>query len=235
MEPDRWFSFPLSMGRISPVKVSIVGLLFGALAPLACAQAGGAELAGGAAGVTVENPIIKNPGSPAPAVSPAPGTPRRKRAISPEVAAQLAAAQPKFEPAPPKPPVEEEDVDLREIDKPRNGIIRLPKFVVREPLPPVFSERAVHTDKGLANLALKRYGTEAFRALNPFAVPMIGSPEAVAMMMYEEDERLRNMADFNERARMMSATDKEAGAYVKKQVDSTFMRPGSFEWRPTGR
>ena len=43
--------------------------------------------------------------------------------------------------------------DLRDIDKPRNGIIRLPNYTVQEKKPPVFRERDIYTREGLADLA----------------------------------------------------------------------------------
>ncbi|PTX90658.1 hypothetical protein DB354_18500 [Opitutus sp. ER46] len=180
-----------------------------------------------------ENPVLATPATP---TTPAP-RPRRARAISPEVAAQLAAASPKYAPPAPKPatPSAEEE-DLRETDKPRNGIIRLPKYIVTQPRPPVFSERAITTDKGLADIAMKRYLNETYRALNAFTLPLFGaSKEQVAMSMYEEDERLRNMADMSDLARMVTATDKAAGLYVKREVQETFVREGNFDWRPLSR
>ena len=187
---------------------------------------------------TAANPIVPSPGPRQPTSASLTPAPKRHRAISPEVAAQLAAAAPKFTPAPPKPPAidEEDQPDLRDTDKPKNGIIRLPKYIVREPRPPMLTERAVNTKKGLEAIAMKRYFTEAYRALNPVGLPFIGSrPEELAMAMYEEDERLRNKSDLTEDARMVTATDKAAGLYVKRQVEDTFRRDGQFDWRPLGR
>lgn len=177
--------------------------------------------------------------APAPSTDDAAAAPHhRMRVISPEVAAQLSASVPKFTPAPPppKPTPEDEQPDLRDIDKPKNSIIRLPKYVVHEKPPAVLSERAVNTQKGLADIAMKRYLTEAYRAMNPFTLPLFGtSPEATAMSMYAEDERLKNMSDLKDDAAMVSASDKAAGMYVKRQVDQTFIRPGDFDWKPIGK
>jgi hypothetical protein len=168
---------------------------------------------------------------PAGTVAPAP---RRSRVISPEVAAQLSAAAPKFTPPPPAPVAkpEEEEADLREVDKPKNGIIRLPKFIVREPRPPMLTERAVNTKKGLADIAVRRYISEVDRALNGFTLPFFGaSAEQRALEMYAEDERLKNMADLQDSVRMVNATNKAAGANVKREVDRTFARPADFDWK----
>jgi len=162
----------------------------------------------------------------------------RSRVVSADLAAQLAAATPKYTPPPPKPPAPDEDeaTDLRDVDKPRNGIIRLPKYIVTQPRPPVLSERAVYTKSGLNDLAIKRYLSEGYRVLNGFTLPLFGtSAGARAMQMYDEDERLKNMSALNEDARMVSASDKAAGLYVKRQVQETYMHAPDFDWKPMGR
>lgn len=188
----------------------------------------------GAAAPAAANPIVAAPGREAPD-TPSPATPfRRQRSISPEVAAQLKAATPKYTPPPPK-REEAETVDMREVDKPRNGIIRLPPVIVRDKPPPVLNERTVSTQAGLEALARKRFiNTEADRALNAYRLPLVAplGGEPVEMTMYREDERLRNMNDLNATAEMVSESDRAAGAYVKRQIDDTFNRPGQFDWRP---
>ncbi|MBI5767635.1 MAG: hypothetical protein HZA93_07555 [Verrucomicrobia bacterium] len=171
----------------------------------------------------------------------APTTTRRNRAISAEAAAALAAAAPKYAPPPPPPPkkVEEELPDLRETDKPKNNIIRLPKYVVQDRKPPVFTERDLHTEKGLAAIAMNRYLSETDRALNRFRIPFISmSSEQRALMMYAEDERLRKMDDFADRANMVQKSDAASGLYIKREVDKTFLRTNDFGWQgggPNGR
>ena len=159
---------------------------------------------------------------------------KRDRAISSDVAASLAAAMPKYNPpkhAPPPKPVEEQP-DMREIDKPKNGIIRLPDYVVREAKPPVFRERDINTQQGLANIAMRRYGTEASRALNRFTIPLFGqTQEARALAMYAEDERLKNITELNDAAAMISARDKAQGAYIKRDIQNTTMRAGDYGWQ----
>jgi len=184
-----------------------------------------------------DNPIVTSAGAETPPAAAAPGAPRRHRVISSDIAAQLSAATPKYTPPPPKPAVtEEEEPDLRDIDKPKNGIIRLPKYVVHEKPPPMLTERAVYTKSGLSDLAKKRYLTEGYRALNRFTLPLFGvSAETQAMMLYEEDERLQNISALTEDARMVSASDKAAGLYIKRQVDEAFMHAPDFDWKPIGR
>jgi hypothetical protein len=160
-------------------------------------------------------------------------TSTKKRVISPEIAAQLQAATPKYTPPPPERErkSEQELVDLREIDRPRNQIIRLPDYIVREPRPPVLNERDVHTQKGLTDIAVRRYISETDRAMNRFTLPLFGtSAEKRALAMYEEDERLRNMADLADNAAMVSTSDRAAGTYIKREAQKTYLRNNDFVW-----
>jgi hypothetical protein len=170
--------------------------------------------------------------------TPAPKTlsmeaPTRPRAISTDVARMLSSNMPKFVPQSARPAETKADdaTSQFENDQPRNGIIRLPKMVVREPRPVIFTERAIHTKKGLAELAFKRYISEADRALNRFTLPLFGiSAEARALQMYAEDERLRNMADLSDAARIVNLTDTDAGVYLQRAAQQTYMRTNDFGW-----
>ena len=140
---------------------------------------------------------------------------------------------PEYAPAPPKPAPtpETEQVDMREIDKPRNSIVRLPKYIVQEQKPPVFTERAITTDKGLADIAVRRYISEVDRALNRFTLPLFGtSTEARALAMYAEAERLRNMGDLADTANTVSKSDPAAGEYVRRESQKTYIRTSDFGW-----
>lgn len=200
-----------------------------------------------ALGAQTVSPLAQTPtapavnSAPAASASTAPAAPKRPRAISPEAAAALAATKPKYAPPPPKPaPTPEEDLpDLRETDKPRNGIIRLPKVVVQEPRPPVFRERDIQTKQGLEKLAMRRYLTETDRALNRFRIPLFsaystngtgGSNEDRAMAMYAEDERLKNMADLADNTNMVMRSDPAAGARVKEAAQNTYQRWNDFSY-----
>ncbi len=161
--------------------------------------------------------------------------PKRDRPISDNLASTLAASMPKYNP-PPKPKPEDEDVDLREVDKPRNGIIRLPKYTVREAKPPVFRERDIHTDAGLADLARRRYLTSTYKLLNSFYIPFFSqSPTDHALAMYAEDERLNNMADLADTAQTVGRNDAAAGAYIKRLSNETYMRTDTFGTSATSR
>ncbi|HVU24614.1 MAG TPA: hypothetical protein VHE13_10855 [Opitutus sp.] len=158
--------------------------------------------------------------------------PARDRPLSNHLSAALTSSLPKYNP-PPKPRPEDEDVDLRDVDKPRNGIVRLPKYVVHQRRPPVFRERDIYTDKGLSEVARRRYLTPLARILNSFYIPFLtASPDDLAMAQYREDERLANMADLDDTADTISRGDPKAGAYIKRVSDETYMRTTDFTWRP---
>lgn len=165
-------------------------------------------------------------------------TPKR-RGLSPEVSAQLSAATPKFNPAPaPAPKPQEEAPDLREIDKPRNGIIRLDPLIVQEPRSPVLNERTISTEKGLTDIAVRRYISEVDRALNRYSLPLFSgwssnggsSTEQRALAMYAEDERLKNMSDLRANAVDAAKSDPAAGEQIRREAQQTYVRQPDFGW-----
>lgn len=179
--------------------------------------------------------------NPAPPASIASDKPKRARVLSEEVSASISAAMPKYNPqaakaAEPKP--ESELPDLRETDKPRNTIIRLPEHVVREKAPPVLRERDVYTKSGLGEIAVRRYITDVDKALNRYRIPLFspvsfgtGTGNATtdrALAMYAEDERLQNMSDLSDAAALVSASDKSAGLYIKREAQKTYLRHDDF-------
>lgn len=125
---------------------------------------------------------------------------------------------------------------MREVDKPKNTIVRLPKFVVQEPRPAIFRERDIYTKQGLESLAMRRYLTETDRVLNRFTLPLFGISSAKrAMAMYEEDERLKNMSDVADHTNMVIKSDATAGAKMKADAQQTFMRWQDFGWNGGGK
>ena len=189
-------------------------------------------------GAAAESPAKATP-SPAPAESD-----KTPRVLSNEVSAAISAGMPKFNPAAkaPEPKPEDELPDLRETDKPKNQIIRLPQVLVREPRNPVLRERDVNTKENLTAIAERRYITDADRALNRWNIFGTrstsggNSTSARALAMYAEEERLKNMTDLNDAAGLASASDKAAGAYIKREAQNTYLRSSDFGWRSaTGR
>ena len=160
-------------------------------------------------------PLIAAPAANAPAPS------DRPRTVSSELAAKLSLNAPKF--VAPKttdavqPP---ETPDHRETDKPANGIVRLPNYVVREPKVPVLKERELLTRQGRLELAYKRHP----------GLRLFGN-SGLALALLREEERLEDMAELKEAARMVSSHDKTAGAAIQREVDKTFQRSDDYGWR----
>jgi hypothetical protein len=172
--------------------------------------------------------------APQPADHDAP--PPRKRAISADVAAALSASMPKYNPPKPVEKKPGDDVDMRDVDKPRNKIIRLPQYVVKEKKPPVFTEREISTDKGLSDIALRRYFSETGLALNRFTIPLFGiSKEAYAKMLYAEDERLKNISDLNDSARDIGLVNPENAKEIRRATQDTYDRGYDYIYSPTKR
>lgn len=127
-------------------------------------------------------------------------------ALKAGISYQPAAAQP--EPAP-------------EPERPKNEIIRLPEHVVHGEKPAVFSERSLYTQKNLEQLAIQRYlGLSGTNRLGP---------RLVAMQMYRDDERARQMADTQRQVDLFRITGDDAGAKsLERDARTTFRRTSEF-------
>jgi hypothetical protein len=153
-----------------------------------------------------------------------------------DIANALVDSMPKY--APPKP----DDGPLAsdtstETDQPKNGIIRLPKYQVFQERSPVFTERNSYTQKGLEELAIKRYLSDwDTKVLDRWSIPFLTmSAGARALQMYSEDERLANIKDLNDEAYIISATgDPAEGEFIKKATQDTYMRNMDWGWGAKG-
>jgi hypothetical protein len=143
-----------------------------------------------------------------------------------------------YSPPPPAPAKKSDQPpdDPHNADNPKNGIVRLPKYIVEGERPPVFRERDINTTKGLGDIAVKRYLSEATKALNRFTLPFIGlSKEQYALMLYQEDERLQNLKDASENVYILRQTDPGAADQLQREVDRTFIRRSEFVPVSSGR
>lgn len=159
--------------------------------------------------------------------TPAPVPAPQPRAVSAETAAKLAAVAPKF--VPPKPAEEKPAADPREADKPKNTIIRLPSYIVREPKVREFKERELLTPRGSLDLALKRHPGLRF---NPLF--FLGSNSGVALAMLEEEHRLERLAEMADLLSLMRYSDTPMDPDTKRKVQQSFIRPGDFGWQGGG-
>lgn len=210
-----WSEFAVST-PMSSLTARLSLFVFSGFAAALCAQTPSAD--SGAAKRTTPPPVSTSSSS----------APTRR---SSEVAAALAGI--KFDEPQPEKKKEEpaDDVDLREVDKPRNAIIRLPKYIVEGERPPVFAEKEINTKKGLAELAMKRYLSTVHQGLNRYHLPAIlggVSNEDLAMQMYHDQERLDAMRDYNEQFSLYRAAGDKDADKLQKEADKTYLRRGEF-------
>ena len=159
-----------------------------------------------------------SPATPA-AITPAP---ERPRPFSPGIAAKLAEQMPKF--VPPQPaaasPADATAAapppDLRELDQPKNTIVRLPSYLVQDEKPPVFKERHLLTPKGRLALGFKLYPGLRFGSL-----PFFGN-DGWALAMLKEDHRLERQAEMTDLVTLVTAPADRAKA--KAEVQKAFLR-----------
>lgn len=167
--------------------------------------------------------------APAPPPLPPPGDPGDTgRSVSSRIAADLNSGMPKYDPPTPTPAVTAEPQDLRDIDKPKNEIPRLPKYVVRESRPLVFRNRDLYTAEGLVNLSFKNHPGLGFGNI-------LGLNSGIAYDMYLDDERLSDMNDLTDTARAIArGGDAAESKYILQESQETFMRPIEQTWGGPG-
>jgi hypothetical protein len=145
---------------------------------------------------------------------------KRNRAISGETSSALSAGY-SYQPPKPVAPIDDEAVDQREVDKPRNEIIRLPKYMVEGVRPPVFAERNLYSKEDFSKLAIQRYLGKG--PLNKYQLGKSG--EVYALQMYWDDQRLQNMMEGDRQVSLYRVGGDEAkAAKVEEENRSTFLR-----------
>jgi hypothetical protein len=150
------------------------------------------------------------------------------RSVSSRIAADLNSGMPKYAPPTPTPAAAAEPQDMRDIDKPKNEIRRLPQYVVRESRPLVFRNRDLYTTDELINLSFKSH--PGLRLGNIF-----GMNSAIAYQMYLDEQRQANMDDLTDTARAMArGGDAGESQYILKASQETFMRPIEETWNGPG-
>jgi hypothetical protein len=188
---------------------------------------------------TAGSPIFapKPAGTPAPAVARANdddhGDPRRIQ--SSELNDALVNSLPKY--APPKPVVakpDAEQADLRDTDKPKNGIIRLPKYVVQESAPPpIFTKKDVLTEQGRRDLAMRQYIIDT-KDMPGFAAGLSNLLfQDNAAQQYADAERSSNISSLRSDATAAAVGgDAAESSFIREQSDDTYLRRA--DWAPIG-
>lgn len=168
-----------------------------------------------------KNPIL----APATPVPPRPGA---RRLMSDEISARLASVAPKFQPPTPTPaPPAAQPTPPEPEDRPKNTIIRLPRYIVEGERPPTFKQRELLTPKAKLELAYKRHPGLRFGSL-PFL-----SNDGIAREMIAEEEALERRRELAELTSLLAPTgDHEKDKQVREQVQETMSQTKS--WIDTG-
>ena len=163
------------------------------------------------------------------APTPLPDSDGATRSVSAGVAAALSAGAPRYSPPTPAPSPTPEVVD-----KPKNGIVRLPKYVVNESRPPVFRDRDLYTGDALLDLTMRRHAGLFFG--NILGLNAENKPGSPGYQMMVDDERKDNMDDLFDTAHAMAqGGDYAEGSYILQQSQSTYMRGGGdWDWSGSG-
>jgi hypothetical protein len=155
------------------------------------------------------------------------------RSVSAKIAADLSLGMPKFNPPTPTPVPTAEPQDMRDVDKPKNGIIRLPKYVVREARPPIFRNRDLYTKEGILDLTMKSHAGLMFG--NILGLNANNKPGSPAYQMMVDDQRQENMDDLADTAHAMArGGDSAESSYILQQSQATYSRGGAWDWSGTG-
>lgn len=129
-----------------------------------------------------------------------------------------------------KPAESEEEHDS---DKPKNGIIRLPKYIVEGKRPPIFEERNLYSKEMLRRMAYQRYMSSFSKNILNASHLLGKGDEAYALMQYEADERKKNMADTADRVAMYRVSgDDEEASRLKADAQDAYMRRSSYNSVP---
>lgn len=106
------------------------------------------------------------------------------------------------------------------------GVVLLPKLIVRDKTIPAFSERESHTRIGLGDLLVTRYIGASIRS------QYVGEPHTYnyALQMYHDDERLAARQYWTELADSMRRSGDVIGAKdLKKELEAA--TPRQADWR----
>ena len=142
----------------------------------------------------------------------------RARSVSPQIAEALSLGMPKYAPPTPTPVPVAEPQDLREVDKPKNEIKRLPKYVVHESKPPIFTQNSMLTEAGKIDLSLRNHPGLLIGNL-------FGLNSDFAKQMMQDEERLSAIDDLTDTARAMARGGDPAEAkYILQASQDAYMQ-----------
>ena len=152
-----------------------------------------------------------------------------RRIKSSELSGALMSSMPKYSPPKPEAPKPEAPA----ADQPKNGVVRLPKYVVRDAPPPIFTKKGIMTDAERKEAAMKQYiiDTKDMPTLAAFMSQTLF--QANASQQYADAERASNISSL--RSDASSARISGDGAesdFIRQQSNDTYLRRS--DWAPIG-
>lgn len=157
-------------------------------------------------------------------------TPRIK---SSELARALSDSLPQYQAPQPQAAAQPKPED----DQPRNGIIRLPNYVVKEARPPIFTEKQLYTKQGLTDLNISRYvGLDPSKMPSPLAANITRFLFADgANQDYEDAQRQAAISDAGDMAQNAAiAGDPGESEFIKRVSNDTYLRSANDSDLGTG-
>jgi hypothetical protein len=150
---------------------------------------------------------------PATPISAGAERPSGEHPVSSSISAAITAGLPKYNP--------------RAVDeKPSvssDGVVQLPKFFVYTDKVPAFSERALYSKAGFAELLRKKYPGASVRGQDPDRID--GNVPNYAALMYAEDKRLSQLKHFKDFAETLLRVGDVAGSKeLNAEIRRTFSR-----------
>ncbi len=142
-------------------------------------------------------------------------TAKRNRAASSGVSAALSAGL-AYNPPPPEPEIVEPEPE----EQPKNGIVRLPNYVVQGQRPPVFRDKDLLRKEELAKAAQKKYLSSLDRSfLSRYSGPSWSnfSNEKRAMQAFYDEERKEAIAEAERNVYLYRESGDEAKAAKAKE------------------
>jgi hypothetical protein len=168
------------------------------------------------------SPLIPSSSTPVPA----PTRPATAHFVSPETAARLSIGAPKYV-TPTAAKATTSTLDLRQTDHPRNAIIRLPNYIVRDPKAPVYSEDQFPTPEAKLQRTYARH-----RGLGIGSIGILKN-DLAARQIQEDDERVERRGQTVDLLGLLPVdSDPAVGRSVRDQVRDTFMN--STTWLTMG-
>jgi hypothetical protein len=164
------------------------------------------------------------PAEPAPpaASSPTkPVAPKPRPRLSPQLAAQVSTQLPVWSPPPAKKTDQPQPAAAADPD-----VVQMKPVVVSGDKLPRIEEKEWLTPKAWDGVLVKQYLTDFDRnLLNRYTLPIFGvSQEARARMMYEEDQRLRDLKWINDQIDQLNRLDPAAAKDLTQVRDQIFTR-----------